>query len=63
MHEGTTQAGRYEVHPATIRGVELMAIMWIVPGEPPALLTTIAPERLPLLAGALARYAEKPPGC
>jgi hypothetical protein len=54
--EPPIKQGRYEVHPATIRGVELMAIMWIVPGEPPMLLTTLSPDRLRLLGEALCAH-------
>lgn len=47
----------YEVRRETRLGVPVLAIYWIGPGgEPPMLLTTIAAERLPLLAEALNKY-------
>jgi len=54
--EPPVKQGRYEVHPVTVRGVEVMAIMWVVPGEPPALFTTIAAGRIGALAAALNAY-------
>jgi hypothetical protein len=54
--EGETVAGRYEVRSETILGVPVAALVWVVRGEPPMLLTTIAPERLPALAEALNRH-------
>ena len=44
------QQGHYEVRPGP---AGLKAIVWIEPGQPPLLMTTIAPDRLPLLAEAL----------
>jgi hypothetical protein len=45
--------GRYEVRHETRLGVPVLGIYWIAPGEPPMLLTVVAPERAPLLAEAL----------
>ena len=45
--------GRYEVRREIRLGVSVMAIVWVVPGEPPMLLTVLGEERLPLLAEAL----------
>ena len=45
--------GRYEVRPGP---AGLKAIVWIEAGQPPLLMTTIAAERLPLLAEALTAY-------
>jgi hypothetical protein len=45
--------GRYEVRRETRLGVSVMAIVWVVPGELPMLLTVLGEERLPLLAEAL----------
>ncbi len=42
--------GHYEVRPGP---AGLKSIVWIEPGKPPLIMTTIAPERLPLLAAAL----------
>jgi hypothetical protein len=52
--------GRYEVRPGP---AGLKAIVWIEPGRLALLMTTIAPDRLPLLAEALndhLRGAEPP---
>ncbi len=48
--------GHYELRRETRLGVEVTGIYWITPGEPPLLMTTIAPERIPLLAAALSEY-------
>jgi hypothetical protein len=45
--------GHYEVRPGP---AGLKAIVWVEPGQPPLVMTTIAAERLPLLAEALAAY-------
>ena len=52
--------GHYEVRPGP---AGLKAIVWIgEPGQPPLLMTTIAADRLPLLAEALAGYLAGPAG-
>jgi hypothetical protein len=57
MHEGTTQQpGRYEVRTETRLGVQVAAIYWHGGDGPATCLTTLAPERVPLLAEALAEY-------
>ena len=47
------ERGRYEVRDYSAAGHGLKAIVWCEPGKPPLIMTTIAPERLPLLAAAL----------
>jgi hypothetical protein len=37
--------GRYELRHETRVGVEVLAVYWLTPGEPPMLLTMLAPER------------------
>lgn len=51
-------AGHYEVHDYPAAGHGLKAIVWAEPGKVPLVMTTIAPERLPLLAEALAGYLD-----
>ena len=46
-------SGHYELRRETLSGVQVMAIVWIVEGEAPMLMTTISEERIPLLAKAL----------
>jgi hypothetical protein len=50
-------AGHYEVHdyPAAGHG-DLKALVWVEPGKVPLVMTTIAADRLPRLAAALAGY-------
>jgi hypothetical protein len=48
--------GHYELRPVTRMGVGLVGIWWCPPGEPPIPVTELVPERLPLLAEALAGY-------
>jgi hypothetical protein len=50
------QTGRYEVRALSRMGVELVGIWWCPPGEPPMKVAEMVPERLPLLAEALAEY-------
>jgi|GEM_PF-7023248 len=45
--------GHYEVRPGP---AGLKAIVWIEAGQPALLMVNIAPERVPLLAEALAGY-------
>jgi len=49
-------AGHYEVHEYPAAGHALKALVWVEPGRVPLVMTTIAPERLPLLADALNRH-------
>ena len=61
--EPPTKQGRYEVRPETILGVQVAALVWVEPGQPPMILTTIAPDRLPALAEALNEHlAANPAG-
>jgi hypothetical protein len=53
MHGGTTQPGHYEVRTETRLGVPVAAIYWASGHGPASCLTTLAPERVPLLAEAL----------
>lgn len=48
--------GRFEVRELTRMGVRLAEIVWCPLGEPPIKVCEMVPERLPLLAEALARY-------
>ena len=48
--------GRFEIRELTRMGVELVGIWWCPPGEPPIKVAEMVPERLPLLAEALAAY-------
>ena len=48
--------GRFEIRELTRMGVELAGIWWCPPGEPPIKVAEMVPERLPLLAEALAEY-------
>jgi len=50
--------GRYEVRPGP---AGLRAIVWIEPGQPPLLMTTIAAGRIALLAEALNMYLSGDP--
>jgi hypothetical protein len=45
--------GRYEVRPGP---AGLKSIVWVEAGQPPLLMTTIAADRIPLLARALDDY-------
>jgi hypothetical protein len=54
MQEG--ERGRYEVRDYPAAGRGLKAIVWCEPGRPPLIMTTISPDRLPLLARALSAY-------
>jgi len=59
--DGTTRAGRYEVRRETRLGVPMANIVWCPGDGSPAIpVTTMAPDRLPLLAEALARYLAGP---
>lgn len=48
--------GRFEVRELTRMGVQLVQLVWCPPGEPPIKVCEMVPERVPLLAEALARY-------
>lgn len=48
--------GHYEVRELTRMGVQLVEIVWCPPGEPLIKMTEMVPERVPLLAEALAGY-------
>jgi hypothetical protein len=48
--------GRYEVRELTRMGGQLVEIAWCPPGEPLIKVTEMVPERVPLLAAALADY-------
>ena len=50
--------GHYEVRPGP---AGLKAIVWVEPGQPPQMMTTIAPGRIPLLAEALNMYLSSDP--
>ena len=52
--QGQRVTGRYEIR--DYRGGQLKMIVWCEPGRAELVMATIAPERLPLLAEALARY-------
>jgi hypothetical protein len=52
--------GHYEVHDYPAAGHSLKALVWIEPGRPPLIMTTIAPDRLPLLAAALNEHLAGP---
>jgi hypothetical protein len=53
MH-GTTRAGHYEVRRETRLGVPMANIVWVPEDGSSAIpVTTMAPDRLPLLAEAL----------
>jgi len=56
--------GRYEVRVETRVGVQVTAVYWLAPGEPPSLIFVLAHDRVPLLAEALAAYlgGSTPPG-
>lgn len=58
-------AGHYEVHDYPAAGHDLKVIVWCQPGQPPLIMTTIAPERIAPLTEALENYrardARKPP--
>ena len=56
MRRDRRATGRYEVRELTRMGVELVGIWWCPPGEPPIPITELVPERVPLLAEALAEY-------
>jgi hypothetical protein len=47
-------AGRYEVR--DYQGGRLKAIVWVEPGKPELVMTTIAAGRIEALAAALAEY-------
>ena len=51
-------AGRYEVR--DYQGGGLKVIVWVEPGKPPLIMTTIAADRLPLLAQALNEHLKHP---
>lgn len=48
--------GRFEVRELTRMGVQLVEIVWCPPGEPPIKVCEMVPERVGLLAEALAEY-------
>jgi hypothetical protein len=48
--------GRFEVRELRRMGVQLAEIVWCPPGEPPIKVCEMVPERVPLLAEALAAY-------
>ena len=50
------RTGHFEIRELTRMGVELAGIWWCPPGEPPIKVAEMVPERLPLLAEALAEY-------
>ena len=52
-------AGRYEVH--DYQGGGLKVIVWVEPGQPPLIMTSIAAGRLPLLAEALNEHLARNP--
>ena len=51
--------GHYELRREIRLGVEVIAIIWVVPGALPLLMTTVAPERVPLLAAALNEHLRR----
>lgn len=53
---GSAVTGHYEVRELTRMGVRLVEIVWCPPGEPPIKVCEMVPERVPLLAEALAGY-------
>jgi hypothetical protein len=55
-------AGHYEVHDYPAAGHGLKVIVWAEPGRVPLVMTTITPERLPLLADALNKHLAGQPG-
>jgi hypothetical protein len=60
--DGTTRAGRYEVRRETRLGVPMANIVWVPEDGSPAIpVTTMAPDRLPLLAEALNEYLAADP--
>jgi hypothetical protein len=54
-------AGHYEVNDYPAAGHALKALVWVEPGKTPLIMTTIAAERLPLLAEALTGYLDGNP--
>jgi hypothetical protein len=60
MHGGTTQP-HYEVQDETRLGVQVAAIYWCGENGPASCLTTLSPDRAPLLAEALNEYLASGP--